>query len=81
MIKINAAAVTAGLTLIETALPQVFAAEQLIRAIWATANPAKTEADYLAYLDGQSDKLIVDSDGILASLGYVRGADGKWSKA
>jgi len=70
-----------ALSTINVAVPILTAAYEALKGIWTRANPGKTDADFIAALQGAAGKLVLDADAILQADGYVRGADGNWSKA
>lgn len=76
--QINVQDVTAAVGLVSTVLPQALAAYNLLKAAWLTANPDKTEADFLATLDQVSLQNVADADAILIKDGYTLGTDGIW---
>ena len=81
MAKVTTATVGAALTFAATAMPEAFAVYSAIRAIWAVANPTKTEAEFVSDLIDASNGLTTDSDAILLAHGLVRDPiTGAWSK-
>lgn len=79
-IKISAASINAGLTLVATIEPQAIAIYEVARAIWVAANPGKTDADFINALASASSQTTTDSDAILTAKGFVRDpSTGVWS--
>jgi hypothetical protein len=73
--------IATALSFLSTAAPEVAAIYSVIRAIWLSANPGKSEGDYIAFLIHQSSQLVSDADAILTQQGYLRDATtGVWSK-
>lgn len=81
MASINLTEVNDAVALISTVLPQVGAAYGILRVIWQRTNPGKTEADFLSFLQSESQKNVDESSAILIADGYVQDPlTGNWSK-
>lgn len=76
------AVISSALGLINTEIPVVLAAYQALHAIWAAANPGKTEAEFIASL--RETALGPEGAGFssawLVAHGYRQDADGTWKK-
>ena len=74
------AVVTNSITLVSAVIPEVGALVLGLKTIWMAANPGKTEADWISGLGTASAALTSQADAQLMKDGYVRAADGSWSK-
>lgn len=82
---IDAKSVTGVLTAVAALQPDIaiaLTAYNLLKGIWQSTNPGKTEADYLAYLQSASQTNVDTTSAYLQAQGYVETppGSGKWSK-
>lgn len=77
---VTAKAIGDALTYFAAVEPGLLATYEVVRAIWLSVHPSATEADFVAQLIANSSQLVRDSDAILTANGYVRDANGTWSK-
>ena len=75
----DAAAMVAA---IEPDIAVALTAYNILKGIWLTVNPAKTEADYRNYLQSASQQNIDTTAAYLTAQGYVEtpAGSGNWSK-
>lgn len=78
MATINLEQVTQAVGLVSTVLPQAMAAYVVLRTVWLSKNPGKTEADFLATLDAASQQNVDDAARILIADGFSLDASGNW---
>ena len=82
---INLKSVTDAVTAIAALEPDVaiaVTAYNLLKSIWTTTNPGKTEADYQAYLATASQTNIDTTAAYLTAQGYIEtpSGSGNWAK-
>ena len=75
--KINAQTLNAGLTEVAEVLPILEAGYGMLKSIWLTANPGKTEEDYFAALQTAAEKNVEETGSRLEARGY-KFVNGKW---
>jgi hypothetical protein len=69
-----------GVALASSLIPQFIAAYQMLHSIWKKDNPDMTFEQYNQRLATESQGVINFSQDWFQQHGYVKGADGNWSK-
>lgn len=81
----NQKTITDALTAVAALQPDIalaLGAYSILKNIWMTTNPGKTEADYQTYLQTASQRDIDDTSVYLVAQGYVEtpAGSGNWAK-